>query len=96
MPTKKAVKKTVKAKKTPTYEVILNYNDKEVVLTGDDLTQIFNDFEPEIFKSRVNVKVKKGKRVIERLWPVMKARRVFRNFNNAVIEAGLINKFLVE
>lgn len=87
--------KSVKATK-PKYTVLLDYNEKVVELTGDDLVKIFQDYEPDVYKSMVNVTVKSGDKSVERLWPVIKARRVFRNYKNSEIEAELFLKFLSE
>ena len=79
-------------KKAPRFVVSLGYNEKVVELKGDSLEQLFLNYQPEPFKSLINLKVTVGKQVVERLWPIMKARRVFNNHNNAAIEASLLEK----
>lgn len=95
MPKAKSVKKEKATKKEPKYLVSLSYNEKVVKLEGDDLHQIFNDYQPEPFKSLIIIKVKSGDKEVERLWPVIKARRCFGNDTNALVEASLLSKLLV-
>ena len=95
-PRVKSEKVTKPVKKEPKYLVLLGFNDKVEELRGDDLATLFMDYEPEVFKSRVSITVEANDKKVERLWPVLKARRVFRNHNNATIEAGYFEKFLAE
>ena len=92
MPRPKKEKSVKATKAEPKYLVTLGYNEKQVELKGDSLSQIFLGYEPEPFKSLITIKVKAGKQEVERLWPVVKARRVFRNHNNALIEGTLLER----
>lgn len=76
--TKKPEKKV--EKKEAKYKVVFEINGTTTTLTGNTLVGVINSFErPPFVKTDFVVKASNGKKTIEHIIPVMKARRTLQN-----------------
>jgi len=59
------------------YLVSIKFNNKENVIKTNDLTQSFLELRPQMLKTKVILKVKEGKKEIEKAFSPFQARRMW-------------------